>query len=191
MPLGRPCSSRKISGGFGYVPTRSGVAASTGADAASRTPTRPTRAASAWRAAITSGLIHRLWRRATQSRKSGALPGSGARCSAGSHRGVAAVDEQQGAGHVGGVVRGEKQNAGGDFVGRAVTPEQGALGGVVLVLLEGPADRFVALLVKRRVDGPWADRVHADAVRGVIRRHPAREPGDRRLRGVVLRGLAD
>src|SRR5215831_17042526 len=151
MPLGWPCSSRKISGGFGYVPTRSGVAASRGAGAASRTaPTRAMRAASAWRAAPTSGLIRRLWRRATQSRKSGALSGSGARCSAGSHRGVAAVHEQQGAGHVGGVVRGEKQDAGGDFVGRAVTPEQGALGGVVPVLLERPADCFVALLVKRR-----------------------------------------
>jgi len=64
-----------------------------------------------------------------------------------SHRGVAAVDEQQRAGHLGGVVRGEKQDAGGDFIGRAVTPEQRALGGVIPVLVERPAERFVALLV--------------------------------------------
>src|SRR5262245_59149389 len=47
MPWGRPCSSRKISGGFGYVPTRSVVAASSGAGAASKTPARTARAASA------------------------------------------------------------------------------------------------------------------------------------------------
>src|SRR5262249_62126962 len=52
------------------------------------------------------------------------------------HRSVAAVDEQQGAGHVGGIVRSEKQDAGADFIGRAVAPEQGALGGVVAVLVE-------------------------------------------------------
>ena len=108
-----------------------------------------------------------------------------------SHRGVAAVDEQQRAGHVGGVVRGEKQDAGGDFIGRAVTPEQRALGGVIPVLVERATDRLIALLVKGRVDRPGADRVHPDAVRGVIRRHPACQPGDRRLRGVVLRRLAD
>ncbi len=69
----------------------------------------------------------------------------------GSHRGVAAVDEQQRAGHVRGVVRGEKQDAGGDFIGRAVTLEQRALGGVIPVLLERPAERLNALLVVERV----------------------------------------
>src|SRR5690349_9674233 len=44
MPWGRPCSSRKMRGGFGYVPTRSGAAASRGTGAARRTPTRATRA---------------------------------------------------------------------------------------------------------------------------------------------------
>src|SRR5690349_16759755 len=63
-----------------------------------------------------------------------------------SHRGVAAVDEQQGAGHVRGVVGGEKQDARGDLIGCAVTPEQGALGGVIAVLLERPADRLIAVL---------------------------------------------
>src|SRR6266851_3850496 len=69
------------------------------------------------------------------------------------HRRRAAVDEQQRAGHVRGVVGGEKQDAGGDFIGRAVTPKQGALGGVIPVLLERPADRLNAFLVKGRVDG--------------------------------------
>src|SRR5262245_63012349 len=66
-----------------------------------------------------------------------------------SHRGVAAVDEQQRARHVGGVVGSEKQDAGGgNLFGRTVTPEQRALGRVIPVLLERPADRLIALLVK-------------------------------------------
>jgi len=35
-----------------------------------------------------------------------------------------------------------------------VTPEQRALGGVIPVLLERPAERLIALLVKGRVDRP-------------------------------------
>src|SRR5215813_12769474 len=108
-----------------------------------------------------------------------------------SHRGVAAVDEQQRARHVGGVVGSEKQDAGGNLVGRTVTPEQRALGCVIPVLLERPADRLIALLVKGRVDRPRADRIHPDAVRSVIRRHPSGQSGDRRFGGVVLRGLAN
>src|SRR5436305_1280015 len=62
---------------------------------------------------------------------------------------------------------------------------------VIPVLLERPAERLIALLVKGRVDRPGADRIHPNAVRGVIRRHPACQSGDRRLGGIVLRRLAD
>src|SRR5262249_49540391 len=75
----------------------------------------------------------------------------------GSHRGSAAVDEQQRARHVGGVVGGQKQDTRRDLIGRAVASEQRALGGVVSILLERPADRLIALLVKGRVDRPGTD----------------------------------
>src|SRR4029453_3734777 len=68
-------------------------------------------------------------------------------CSAvNSHRGVAAVDEQQRAGHVRGVVRREKQDARGDFLRRAVTPEECAdprLGGLVLLHVARGAARVL------------------------------------------------
>src|SRR5258708_35541198 len=56
------------------------------------------------------------------------------------HRRRAAVDEQPRAGHVRGVVGGEKQDAGGDLIGRAAAPKAGALGRRTPVLLAQPAD---------------------------------------------------
>src|SRR5206468_625975 len=98
---------------------------------------------------------------------------------------------QQRARHERCVIGREKQDARRDLFGRARPLQDRALGGVLAVLLERPPELARALLMKGREDRPGTHGVHPDAVPRVIHRHAAREPGDRGLGGVVLRGLAD
>src|SRR6267142_3914340 len=113
-----------------------------------------------------------------------------ARVMAASHGRETAIDEEERARHERGVGGRKEEDAGGDFIGRARPPEDGGLGGVLPVLLEGSPQRGGAPFVKGREDGPRTDGVHPDTVSRVVHRHSAREPGHRGLRRVVLRRLA-
>ena len=67
--------------------------------------------------------------------------------------------EQQGAGDVGGIVGGQKQDCGGDLVCPARALQRGALCGLGVILLDGLAGRCDAALMERedraRADGRW------------------------------------
>src|SRR6266542_853649 len=104
-----------------------------------------------------------------------------------SHRGLAAVDEEAGARDVGRLVRGQEEDAGGDFTRRPRPLEHRAAPELRLELLERLASRLGAPFVEAGEDRPRAHGIDPDPLRGVIAGHRAREPGDRRLGGVILR----
>src|ERR1043166_8263605 len=79
-----------------------------------------------------------------------------------------AVHEQQGAGDVGGIVGGQKQDRGGDLLGFARALEHGALCGPGVVLLDGLAPRGDPALMERCEDRAGANGVHTNAVRRVV-----------------------
>src|SRR3984893_2809817 len=95
-----------------------------------------------------------------------------------------AVHEQQGAGDVGGIVGGQKQDRGGDLLGPARGLQPGALCGAGVVLLDGLAGRCDAALMERCEDRARADGVHTNAVRRVVGGERSRQAGDRGLGGV-------
>src|ERR1700746_2724300 len=94
------------------------------------------------------------WERAT------ARSGCERRLNYSSQHGHAAVHEQQGAGDVGGIVGGQKQDRGGDLLGPARALEHGALCGLGVVLLDRLARRGEAALMERREDRAGANGVH-------------------------------
>src|SRR2546421_7666375 len=55
-----------------------------------------------------------------------------------SQRSHTAIHEQQGAGDVGGIVGGQKQDRGGDLLSPAWALQHGALCGLGVILLDGP-----------------------------------------------------
>ena len=67
-----------------------------------------------------------------------------------SQRRHTAVHEQQGAGDVGGIVGGQKQDRGGDLLGPARALQHGALCGLGVILLDGLAGRCDAALMEER-----------------------------------------
>src|SRR5580698_8656529 len=85
-----------------------------------------------------------------------------------SQRRHTAVHEQQGAGDVGGIVGGQKQDRGGDLLGPARALQHRALCGAGVVLLDGLAGSCDAALLERREDRASADGVHANAVRRMV-----------------------
>src|SRR5207237_5199444 len=103
-----------------------------------------------------------------------------------SQRSHTAVHEEQGAGDVGGIVGGQKQDRGGDLLGPARALQHGALCGLGVILLDGLAGRCDAALMERREDRARSDGVHTYAVRRVVGGKRPRQAGDRGLGGVVL-----
>src|SRR5271155_5293801 len=119
------------------------------------------------------------------NRSSATVTGLRAPAEYSSQRRHAAVDEQQGAGDVGGIVGGQKQDRGGDLLGPAGTLQHGALRGPGVVLLDGLAGSCDAALMERREDRARADGVHTNALRRVVGGERPRQARDRSLGGVV------
>src|SRR5215831_12131355 len=107
-----------------------------------------------------------------------------------SQRSHTAVHEQQGAGDVGGIVGGQKQDRGGDLLGPARALQHGALCGLGVILLDGLAGRCDAALMERREDRARADGVHTNALRRVVGGERPRQARYRGLGGVVLQVAA-
>src|ERR1700746_1615595 len=124
------------------------------------------------------------WERAT------ARSGCERRLNYSSQHGHAAVHEQQGAGDVGGIVGGQKQDRGGDLLGPARALQPGDLGGPGVVLLDGLAGSGDAALMGRREEWARADGVHTNALRRVVGGERPRQARDRGLGGVVLQVAA-
>src|SRR5262249_25389165 len=96
-----------------------------------------------------------------------------------SQRSHTAVHEQQGAGDIGGIVGGQKQDRGGDLLGPAWALQHGALCGLGVILLDGLASRRDAALMERREDRARADGVHTNALRRVVGGERPRQARDR------------
>src|SRR4051794_1094212 len=100
------------------------------------------------------------------------------------------VHEQQGAGDVGGILGGQKQDRGGDLLGPARALQHGALCGPGIVLLDGLAGSCEAALMEWREDRARADGVHTNALRRVVGGERPRQARDRGLGRVVLQVAA-
>src|SRR5271169_6461581 len=107
-----------------------------------------------------------------------------------SQRSHTAVHEQQGAGDVGGIVGGQKQDRGGDLLGPAGALQHGALCGLGVILLDGLAGRCNAALMEWREDRARADGVHPNALRRVVGGERPCQARDRGLGSVVLQVAA-
>ena len=83
-----------------------------------------------------------------------------------SQSGHTAVHEQQGAGDVGGIAGGQKQDRGGDLLGPAWALQHGAVCGLGVVLLDGLASRCDAALMEWRED--WARAEQRGEAKGLV-----------------------
>src|SRR6266851_4202272 len=107
-----------------------------------------------------------------------------------SQRSHTAVHEQQGAGDVGGILGGQKQDRDGDLLSPARALQHRALCGLGVILLDGLAGRCDAALMERCEDRARSDGVHTNALRRVVGGERPRQACNRGLSGVVLQVAA-
>src|SRR5262245_22202126 len=105
-------------------------------------------------------------------------------------RRLAAVHEEASAGYVGGLVRGQEQDAVGYLTRRARAIQHRPPPEFIGKFFKGFAGCCRTVLVKTRQDRSWADGVYSDTLHGMDEGHAASEPGDGGLGGIVLHHVA-